>query len=217
MKNVSKKNLFISSARGNEGFTLVELMIVVAIVGILAAIAVPNYQKYQARARQTEGKIQLTGIYTAQQSYAAANGTFITCLYDTGYAPTGNAPYYSAGFSAVPAAACGPSAAAACNLQYTAGVTVGTACTGPAVVNATLPANGVAINAALAAYGSVNRINNGVAVGALGATTIATLPAVMTASTFTAGAAGSISNTFAGFDQWTITQAKVLTNTVNGL
>ncbi len=59
-------------------FTLVELMIVVAIIGVLAAIAVPNFLKFQAKAKQTEAKANLGGIYVAQTSYFSTNSTYGT-------------------------------------------------------------------------------------------------------------------------------------------
>ena len=54
-----------------KGFSLVELMIVVAIIGILSAVAIPNFMKFQAKSRQTEAKTNLKGVHTAITSYFA--------------------------------------------------------------------------------------------------------------------------------------------------
>ncbi|WP_414645174.1 type IV pilin protein, partial [Candidatus Deferrimicrobium sp.] len=51
--------------KGKKGFTLIELMIVVAIIGILAAIAIPNFLRFQAKSKQSEAKTNLGGIFTA--------------------------------------------------------------------------------------------------------------------------------------------------------
>ena len=61
----------------SKGFTLIELMIVVAIIGILAAIAIPNFSKFQARAKQSEAKANLKGIYTAKQTQFGEKDTYI--------------------------------------------------------------------------------------------------------------------------------------------
>ncbi len=59
----------LKGKKGKKGFTLIELMIVVAIIGILAAIAIPNFLKFQAKSKQSEAKSNLGAIFTGQVSY----------------------------------------------------------------------------------------------------------------------------------------------------
>ncbi len=61
-----------------RGFSLIEMMIVVAITGLLAAIAAPRYLRYQLRARQTEGYVVLSLIKAAQITHNARNDCFAT-------------------------------------------------------------------------------------------------------------------------------------------
>ena len=82
--------------KSNRGFTLIELMIVVAIIGILAAIAIPNFMTYQAKARQSEAKVGLGGIFTTATSYFAENGTYSLLSSGAGalgYSPAGSPKY----------------------------------------------------------------------------------------------------------------------------
>jgi prepilin-type N-terminal cleavage/methylation domain-containing protein len=63
------QNIDINRLKNAKGFTLIELMIVVAILGILAVVAVPALQKYMRRAKTAEAKTQLAKIYDAASSY----------------------------------------------------------------------------------------------------------------------------------------------------
>jgi prepilin-type N-terminal cleavage/methylation domain-containing protein len=67
-----------ASKQNQKGFSLVELMVVVAIIGILAALAVPRFQTFQAKARQSEAKVNLAHIYTLQSSYYGDNTTYVS-------------------------------------------------------------------------------------------------------------------------------------------
>ena len=73
-----------------SGFSLVELMVVVAIIGVLSALAVPRFRTFQAKARQAEAKSNLSFIYTLQQSYFGDNDTFAELATHGGSGGAGN-------------------------------------------------------------------------------------------------------------------------------
>lgn len=178
--------------KNSSGFTLVELMVVVAIIGILSAIAVPNFKKYQAKSKQSEAKLQLAAVYSTEVAAQADYDTFSTCLLFLGYEqpPKG---YYIVGFGA---------AAAITTAQVDTRVGTGSGCATDGFNVA--PTDHIRANTVLAIPATAQVT----AAGAAAPTTIA----------FTAGAAGviSASNT-ASYDSWNINQDKRVTNSISGI
>jgi len=77
-----------------KGFSLTELMIVVAIIGILATIAIPNFLRYQAKAKQTEAKSNLVALHTSEIAYFAENNGFIDDFNAVGFDVSGASQRY---------------------------------------------------------------------------------------------------------------------------
>lgn len=167
------------------GFTLVELMVVVAIIGILSAIAVPNFKKYQAKSKQSEAKIQLAAAYSTQVAANADFDTYATCLLDLGY-ETPPKGYYIVGFGASDATSLAIVTAR------------GGACT----------ASGFAVAPPTATHLKVDA-------AALPAAAQLTTTSV-SATAFSAAAAGDISGSGATYDIWRINESKALTNPTVG-
>jgi prepilin-type N-terminal cleavage/methylation domain-containing protein len=77
----------MSRGTGQKGFTLIELMIVVAIIGILATLATSAFITYQAKAKQSEAKINLAAIGLSAQSYFTEHDTYVTSFNSLGWKP----------------------------------------------------------------------------------------------------------------------------------
>ncbi len=85
---VSSKRFLRSMQRGlfsPQGFTLIELMVVVAILGVLAAIAIPQYQEFQARSQVAKARMELGSIYKAEQLFHTKWEAFTGSLDSVGW------------------------------------------------------------------------------------------------------------------------------------
>lgn len=171
-----------------KGFSLIELMIVVAIIGILATVAIPNFSRFQAKARASEARAQLSALYTSQRAFQAEWNGYHSDLVNVGYRPNGTLRYVV-----------GHSAASTHNLP---------AYTGPALTAANY---NTAVAAVCTAAGCVNGAQDS-AGAALTSTAVAS--ATVTLSTFSARAAGFVGGTTN--DIWSIDQNRAVQNVTPG-
>lgn len=92
-----------------NGFTLIELMIVVAIIAILAMIAYPSYQNYKIRVNRTEAQAVMLEIATQMNAYKNSNGNFsgatVISLYGANVTPRQGTALYELKFSTSPTTA----------------------------------------------------------------------------------------------------------------
>jgi len=126
----------------NKGFTLIEVMIVVAVIGILAAIAYPSYQNSVLKAQRADAHESLLRIQQAQEKWRVNNATYTTDLADLNVNATSMEGYYTLSIDA-----------GATGVGYTARAskTSGLTEKAPCNVDLTLVVNGASVTRAPAA------------------------------------------------------------------
>lgn len=218
-----RKSFNDGPASGASGFTLVELMVVVAIIGILAAVAIPNFQKYQARARQTEVRLALASVYAQEKSFAAEHNSYTTCLREIGVASDGGKRYYSIGYAEGGMTSaqdkCGPQGNAYCNaLGWTMNQN------GAVDLNAALKCNDVQSFQPIPATVAVAKANNKDEAGMRSmleklAQGMGKLPlqSKTTNTEFVVGGVGSIVTDATKYDGWTVDETKNIVNLMPGI
>jgi prepilin-type N-terminal cleavage/methylation domain-containing protein len=204
----------------NAGFTLVELMIVVAIMGILAAVVAPNWTAFQVRARQGEAKAALASMYASEKAFMLEHSSYTICIRETGYTEESVVRYYFKGANnpdGTEGSSCGPTGTSDC-YSYDfihAGMTCRATCGGVATWwIGTAP---IGNDCTFWSNTSANAKN---------------VPAIVSGSpvpanptweahqyTFLFGAVGGISPSAKanGYDVWTINEQKQMINVTSGL
>lgn len=196
----------LQKSLNQKGFSLVELMVVVAIIGILAAIAVPQMTKFQAKARQSEAKTQLTALFTAEKAFFQEYSAYHSNFRAVGFSPEGQIRY-NVGFGAAPVA----NMIADSSTGYNGGL-------GDVAAMRSTAVGGAACTPA-SQYCGCTTMQNGCAIirgsGGEYPASLAANTQITTRTEFLAGATARIYGSTE--DGWTIDQNKVLSQTTNGI
>ncbi len=185
-------------------------MVAVAIIGILAAIGSTQYAKFASKARQSEARLQLASIFTAQASFQLANGSYTACLRQAGFAPVeGMTRYYGFEFNNI-GNTCGPDGAQPCDRWvFQEGSTLPQTCNvGPYPVPLGSP---------LATSDTAYAANSQAFLGALVVPPIVAAASSIARDAFTLVSSGNVTRSSGELDVWSMDHLKRMAHLKSGI